>query len=80
MRGATEPPEGLASGNARVVGTEPHAIVAAVRRLLAGDGLVAMTEPAQPHGAGDAGGRVAGAILARYGGAAETVAWRPART
>jgi UDP-N-acetylglucosamine 2-epimerase (non-hydrolysing) len=67
MRGATERPEGLASGNARMVGTAAATIVAAVRGLLAGDGLVAMAAPAMPYGAGDASGRMAEAMLARYG-------------
>jgi UDP-N-acetylglucosamine 2-epimerase (non-hydrolysing) len=68
MRGATERPEGLASGNARMVGTQASAIVAAVRGLLEGDGLAAMAEPALPYGAGDASGRMADALVARYGG------------
>jgi UDP-N-acetylglucosamine 2-epimerase (non-hydrolysing) len=68
MRAATERPEGVAAGNARMVGTAPHAIVGAVRGLLAGVGLAAMAEPALPYGAGDASGRMAAAMLARYGG------------
>jgi UDP-N-acetylglucosamine 2-epimerase (non-hydrolysing) len=67
MRGATERPEGLAAGNARIVGTAPHAIVSAVRDLLSGEGLAAMTEPALPYGSGDAATRMAEAMLARYG-------------
>lgn len=66
MRGATERPEGLASGNARMVGTDAFAIVAAVRALLDG-GAAAMAEPAMPYGAGDASARIAEAILARFG-------------
>jgi UDP-N-acetylglucosamine 2-epimerase (non-hydrolysing) len=68
MRGATERPEGLASGNARMVGTGAGAILAAVRGLLAGEGLAAMAKPALPYGAGDASGRMAKAMLARFGG------------
>jgi UDP-N-acetylglucosamine 2-epimerase (non-hydrolysing) len=68
MRRATERPEGLVSGNARMVGTEAEAIVTSVRALLGGDGLAAMAEPALPYGAGDASGRMADALVARYGG------------
>jgi UDP-N-acetylglucosamine 2-epimerase (non-hydrolysing) len=68
MRAATERPEGLASGNARMVGTGAGAIIAAVRGLLAGEGLAAMAEPALPYGAGDASGRMVAAMLARFGG------------
>jgi UDP-N-acetylglucosamine 2-epimerase (non-hydrolysing) len=66
MRGATERPEGVASGNARMVGTDAFAIVSEVRGLLAG-GVSAMAEPAMPYGAGDASGRMAAAVLARFG-------------
>lgn len=67
MRGSTERPEGLLSGNARMVGTEAFAIVAAVRSVLAG-GAAAMAEPAMPYGAGDAAARMADAMRARFGG------------
>lgn len=66
MRGATERPEGLASGNARMVGTDAFAIVAAAREVLAG-GAAAMAEPAMPYGAGDASARMAKAMMARFG-------------
>lgn len=68
MRGVTERPEGLASGNALMVGTEAAGILAAVRRLLAGEGLAAMRAPALPYGEGDASVRMVEAMLARYGG------------
>jgi UDP-N-acetylglucosamine 2-epimerase (non-hydrolysing) len=67
MREATERPEGLLSGNARMVGADAFAIVAAVRGLLAG-GAAAMAEPAMPYGAGDAAAQMADAMLARFGG------------
>jgi UDP-N-acetylglucosamine 2-epimerase (non-hydrolysing) len=66
MRGATERPEGLATGNARMVGTDGPAIIAAVRALLA-NGLSAMSEPALPYGTGDASTRMADAMVARFG-------------
>ncbi|WP_439532499.1 non-hydrolyzing UDP-N-acetylglucosamine 2-epimerase [Polymorphobacter sp.] len=65
-RAATERPEGLASGNARMVGTDTAAIVAAIRRLVAGDDLAAMAKPALPYGKGDAGQRMAEAMMARF--------------
>lgn len=65
-RHATERPEGLASGNARLLGTGRKAILSAVRGLLAGDGLAAMAAPALPYGAGDASARMASEIRARF--------------
>jgi UDP-N-acetylglucosamine 2-epimerase (non-hydrolysing) len=65
MRGSTERPEGILSGNARMVGTDAFGIVAAVRDLLAG-GAAAMAEPAMPYGMGDAAVRMADAMVARY--------------
>lgn len=67
MRGATERPEVVTAGNARMVDTAPHALVGAVRGLLAGDGLAAMTEPVLPYGSGDAARQMAEAMLVRYG-------------
>ncbi|WP_188946244.1 non-hydrolyzing UDP-N-acetylglucosamine 2-epimerase, partial [Polymorphobacter multimanifer] len=67
MRGVTERPEGLATGNARMVGTETGAIVAAVRGLLMGEGLSAMAEPTLPYGVGDAAGVMAGVMVERFG-------------
>jgi UDP-N-acetylglucosamine 2-epimerase (non-hydrolysing) len=55
LRDGTERPEGLASGNARLVGTERAAIVAAVRRLLDDPRLLAaMSVPGLPYGDGRA--------------------------
>lgn len=55
LRDVTERDEGLASGNARLVGTETAAIVAATRALLGDRKLLArMSEPALPYGSGHA--------------------------
>ncbi len=67
MRSATERPEGIASGNVRMVGTDTEAIVKAVRELLRGNGLAAMAEPAMPYGSGDASARMVTAMAAQYG-------------
>ncbi|NJC08189.1 UDP-N-acetylglucosamine 2-epimerase (non-hydrolysing) [Polymorphobacter fuscus] len=70
LRQATERPEGVASGNARLVGTDTAAIVTAVRALLADAGALGrMAEPALPYGAGDAAVRIAGLLAARFGSA-----------
>ena len=67
LRDGTERPEGLASGNARLVGTRRAAIVAAARSLLHDEVLHArMAVPALPYG----DGRAAQAI--------SDVLWRPA--
>jgi UDP-N-acetylglucosamine 2-epimerase (non-hydrolysing) len=60
LRDKTERPEGIASGNMRLVGTRTDVIVAAVRRLL--DDPVAyraMSRPALPFGDGHAAARIA---------------------
>ncbi len=63
LRAKTERPEGLASGNMALVGTDPARIVAAVRRILADPmALAAMSRPAFPYGDGAAAPRIAGAI------------------
>ncbi len=55
LREVTERREGLASGNARLVGRDPAAIVAAARQVLADGRLrAAMAEPALPYGSGGA--------------------------
>lgn len=55
LRDVTEREEGLATGNARLVGTETAAIVAATRALLDDRTLLArMSEPALPYGSGQA--------------------------
>lgn len=55
LRDVTERPEGLASGNLALVGTDPHRIVAATTRLLDDpDAHAAMARPAFPFGNGHA--------------------------
>lgn len=55
LRDGTERPEGLASGNARLVGTDRHTIVTAARALLDDAGLRAgMARPMMPYGNGAA--------------------------
>lgn len=55
LRGVTERPEGVASGNARLVGADRAGIVAAARALLHDAGLRAlMAQPALPYGNGGA--------------------------
>lgn len=55
LRDGTERPEGLASGNARLVGTNTHDIVAAATAILGDTGLRArMARPALPYGSGSA--------------------------
>ena len=70
MRDVTERAEGLASGNARLVGTGTAAIVEGVRALL-GDGavLARMSKPALPYGDGEATPRIV-AVLAQLFGSA----------
>ena len=63
LRDKTERPEGLASGNSLLVGTDPARIVAEVERLL-GDpvALAVMSRRALPFGDGRAAPRIAGLI------------------
>jgi UDP-N-acetylglucosamine 2-epimerase (non-hydrolysing) len=79
LRDKTERPEGLASGNARMVGTATDAIVREVRALL-GDPLAraAMARRSFPYGDGRAGPRIASIICDRLG-AREASAQRAAR-
>lgn len=60
MREVTERGEGLASGHARLVGTETSRIVAAVRALFSAGARVA--EPALPYGDGAASPRIVAAL------------------
>ncbi len=62
LREVTERGEGLASGHARLVGTDTARIVAAVRAML--DAPVGLAEPSLPYGDGAAAPRIV-AILAR---------------
>jgi UDP-N-acetylglucosamine 2-epimerase (non-hydrolysing) len=63
LREKTERPEGLWTGNLRLVGTDTRQILATVRGLL-GDpiALAAMAEPHLPYGDGRAGYRIAALI------------------
>lgn len=68
LRDVTERQEGVESGNARLVGTDRAAIVAAVEGLLADRAAMArMSEPSLPYGTGDAAARIAGLLVQRFG-------------
>ena len=68
MRGVTERGEGIASGNARLVGTATAAIVAGVRTLLGDDAALArMSEPALPYGNGEATPRIVAVMAELFG-------------
>lgn len=63
LREKTERPEGIASGNMRLVGTATDEIVGAVTHLLADAGAYrAMARPALPFGDGHAGPRIAAIV------------------
>jgi len=63
LRDATERPEGVAAGNARLVGRDPSRIIAEVRDLLADpEALSAMARPSMPYGDGKAAQRIARSI------------------
>ena len=65
LRDATERPEGVASGNAILVGTDTARIVDAVARLLADrSALAVMATPRFPFGDGQAAPRIAALALA----------------
>ena len=67
MRNTTERGEGVASGNARLIGTSKLEIVDAVRCLLADKAALArMSEAAMPYGIGDAAARVVSVLDARF--------------
>ena len=60
LREKTERPEGIATGNMRLVGTCKETIVAETRRLLANpSAYAAMSRPAFPYGDGNAALRIA---------------------
>ena len=60
LRDKTERPEGIASGNACLVGTRSGRIVAEVERLLTDrEALAAMSKPSFPYGDGKSGPRIA---------------------
>jgi UDP-N-acetylglucosamine 2-epimerase (non-hydrolysing) len=62
LRDKTERPEGVASGNMLLVGTDRRRIVAAVVRLLDPVARAAMSRPAFPFGDGQSAKRIAGHI------------------
>ncbi len=67
LRDVTERHEGIASGNARLVGTDTGAIVAAARGLLADRAAIGrMGEAALPYGTGDASRRIVDVLAARF--------------
>ncbi len=64
LRDKTERPEGVATGNVRLVGTNPAKIIAAVTGLLADqEAMAAMARPTFPYGDGRAAPRIAAAML-----------------
>jgi UDP-N-acetylglucosamine 2-epimerase (non-hydrolysing) len=68
LREVTERPEGVAAGVARVVGTDPRTIVAAVEELLESEAAYrAMTATSNPYGDGHAARRIVDAISRWYG-------------
>ena len=63
LREKTERPEGVASGNARLVGTASETIIAEARVLLRDPAaLAAMSRPAFPYGTGSAARTIAAII------------------
>ena len=67
LRRDTERPEGIESGNARLVGTEQADIMRATERLLHDESAYqAMAQAASPYGDGRAARRIVDAIVARY--------------
>ncbi len=64
MRETTERPEAVEAGVSRLVGTDPHTIVAESERLLDNpEAYAAMSRGANPYGDGRASERIAAAIL-----------------
>jgi UDP-N-acetylglucosamine 2-epimerase (non-hydrolysing) len=74
MRAVTERSEGIATGNARLVGTDRNAIVTAAMQIL-GDAMAwaRMAEPALPYGCGDAAAQIADLLMSRFGVTASAV-------
>jgi UDP-N-acetylglucosamine 2-epimerase (non-hydrolysing) len=68
MRGTTERPEAVAAGTARLVGTQPHAIVDAVETLLGDRGAYEdMANAVNPYGDGQAARRTVAALTHFFG-------------
>lgn len=71
LRDKTERPEGIASGNMLIAGTDRDRIIALVMQLTDPAVRAAMSRPSRPFGDGQSGPRIAAAILAwtdRQGG------------
>ena len=67
LRDVSERSEGIASGNARLVGTNTAAILAAAGELLGDEGARRrMAAAALPYGAGDAARQIVDVMLARF--------------
>jgi len=67
MRDTTERPEALEEGTVRLVGTDTHAIVSEVKRLLASDeAYQTMARAHNPYGDGQAARRIINTIEERY--------------
>lgn len=77
LREKTERPEGVASGNMLLVGTDKRKIIAGVERLLDPSVRAAMSRRAFPYGDGHAASRIAGHIADFL--AADFIEWRQAR-
>ena len=72
LRDKTERPEGIASGNMILVGTDRERIIDAVRRLIDPAARAALSRPSLPFGDGRSGPRIAAAMekwIERQGGA-----------
>jgi UDP-N-acetylglucosamine 2-epimerase (non-hydrolysing) len=68
LRNTTERPEGVDAGVAKLVGTQPEAILAEASRLLSDpEAYRAMSQIANPYGDGLASSRIVSAILHRFG-------------
>jgi UDP-N-acetylglucosamine 2-epimerase (non-hydrolysing) len=64
-RDVTERPEGVARAMARLVGTDPERIVAAISETLAGTDREAVVAQGNPYGDGLASSRIVAALLGR---------------
>ncbi|MFZ4109032.1 MAG: non-hydrolyzing UDP-N-acetylglucosamine 2-epimerase, partial [Polymorphobacter sp.] len=68
LRDVTERSEGVASGNARLIGTDTAAILAVVSELLSNaEARARMAAAALPYGAGNAARQIVEVMLARFG-------------
>ena len=77
LRETTERPEAVATGAARLVGTDPAHIVAAVHELLNDPvGYARMASAANPYGDGHAAGRIAAALRTAPPQRPGQTAWR----